>query len=174
MTSKDSIPDVGANGSRVFMAAFHLLSSSAPVSSMTEASSAAFSMQLSSARVGGFTPARETATAAALAATRGAGKAGHSISPVTGTAYLRSGILACWHRMQGDRAQFASRRPTRTHNWNTALFQLFPAIMYRQPVETHSRIMQKDLNEAQSWPEEARALAEETLLRLGNIMEAAN
>lgn len=38
----------------------------------------------------------------------------------------------------------------------------------------HSRIMQKDLNEAQPWPEETLALAEETVLRLGNMMEAAN
>lgn len=38
----------------------------------------------------------------------------------------------------------------------------------------HSRIMQKDLDDAKPWPEETRALAEETVLRLEKMMEAAN
>ena len=121
MTSKDSIPDVGANGSCVFMAAFQLLSSSAPVSSTAGASSAAVSMQLSSARVGGLAPARETVTAAALAACVRSWQGGplylvcHWDSLSKGWNF---GLLA---QNSGDRAHFASRKSTTTHNWTQEL-----------------------------------------------------
>lgn len=37
-----------------------------------------------------------------------------------------------------------------------------------------SRVMQKDLEDTRPWSEETRVLAEETVLRLGNMSEAAN
>lgn len=121
MTSKDSIPDVGANGSCVFMASFHLLSSSAPVSSTAGASSAAVSMQLSSARVGGLAPARETVTAAALAACVRSWQGGPLYLVCHWDSLSKGWNFGLVAQNSGDRAHFASRKSTITHNWTQEL-----------------------------------------------------
>lgn len=121
MTSKDSIPDVGANGSCVFMAAFQLLSSSAPVSSTAGASSAAVSMQLSSARVGGLAPARETVTAAALSACVRSWQGGPLYLVCHWDSLSKRWNFGLLAQNSGDRAHLASRKSTTTHNWTQEL-----------------------------------------------------
>ena len=121
MTSKDSIPDVGANGSCVFIAAFQLLSRSAPVSSTAGASAAAVSMQLSSARVGGLAPARETVTAGALAACVRSWQGGPLYLVCHWDSLSKGWNFGLRAQDSGDRAHFASRKSTTTHNWTQEL-----------------------------------------------------
>lgn len=85
-------------------------------------------MQLSSARVGGLAPARETVTAAALAACVRSWQGGPLYLVCHWDSLSKGWNFGFIAQNSGDRAHFASRKSTITHNWTQELREAHTSI----------------------------------------------
>lgn len=91
------------------------------------------------------------------------------------TAQVASAVAKTRPQLEEAMDRFDDRRCRAVMVWHTLDESgIKLCASYLTDVADHSRVMQKDLEEAKPWSDETRAVAEETVAKLGKMVDASN